>query len=90
MTFELNVTTHAKRGFARLPDKVKPAVWEFLHAPLVVNPQRCGSRLRDPPLEGTWRAKRGEYVVLYDVDGTTVSVVRIEHRRTVYDNPLPQ
>ncbi len=83
MTFELHLIAHAKRGFARLPDKVKPAVWEFVQGPLVVNPRRCGSRLLDPPLEGTGRAKRGQYVVLFDLSETTVSVLRIEHRRTV-------
>jgi len=29
------------------------------------------------------------YVVFYDVVDRAVSVLRIEHRRTVYDGPLP-
>ncbi len=77
------------RGLTRLPDKIKPAVWEFIHGWPLENPRRFGSHLLDPPLEGIWRPKRGEYVVFYDVVDQTVSVLRIEHRRTVYDGPLP-
>jgi len=77
------------RGLTRLPDKIKPAVLEFIHGWLLENPRRVGSRLLEPPLDGIWRAQRGEYVAFYDVVDQTVSVLRIERRRTVYDGPLP-
>jgi len=91
LSYEVVLDRHAVRGFARLPDKVKPAVWELLYGMLVTKPYRAGSALLEPPLAGVHRAKRGEYVVLYLVDPQvqTVRVRRIEHRRTVYARPFP-
>lgn len=91
LSYEVVLDRHAVRGFARLPDKVKPAVWELLYGMLATNPYRAGSALLEPPLAGVHRAKRGEYVVLYlvDAEARTVRVRRIEHRRTVYGRPLP-
>ena len=84
---------HARRGLARLPVTVAPAVWEFVTGPLADNPERVGSRLVQPPFAGVFRAKRGPYVVLFDIDGDhgdrTVVVRRVEHRATVLDRPAP-
>lgn len=67
-------------------------MWDFVTGPLADNPRRVGSQLVQPPFDGGFRAKRGSYVVLYDLvdDGEqTVVVRRVEHRSTVYDRPLP-
>lgn len=89
--FAIAFDRHAKCGFAALPAKVQPAVWEFIHGPLADRPPVVGSRLLDPPLRGLFRAKRGEYAVLHEVDNgdRVVRVQRIEHRRSVYGLPLP-
>ncbi len=58
---------------------------------LAPDPQRVGSVLLDPALAGVHRAKRGKYVVLYDIDDQqqVVLIRRLEHRRMVCSRPLP-
>ncbi|WP_019873465.1 type II toxin-antitoxin system RelE family toxin [Sporichthya polymorpha] len=58
------------------------AVWEFVSGPLLARPTIVGAPLR-APLEGLWRARRGEYRVRYriDADRRHVVVLDIDHRR---------
>jgi len=91
VTYRVDLTGHARRGYNRLPIDVAVAVGALFDGPLSENPRRVGSALLDPPLAGVHRAKRGEYVVLYDIDdeAMVVRVRRVEHRRTVYVRRLP-
>lgn len=72
-----------------LTDVLSPAAafaaWEFANGPLRDAPQRVGAPLR-APLEGLWRARRGEYRVRYEIDEERrlVRVVDIDHRRDAY------
>lgn len=86
-------TPHPRHGLVAIPEKVAPAVWEFLQGPLLDNPRRVRSELLNPPFRGTWRAKRGEYVVLYhleddDTEQQVVVVRQVSHRRTADARPL--
>jgi mRNA-degrading endonuclease RelE of RelBE toxin-antitoxin system len=67
----------------QLPEAVATACAEFLYGPLAENPQRVGAPLR-APLDGFWRARRGEYRVRYRIQGQVVFVVDISHRRDAY------
>lgn len=91
MTYRVDLSRHARRGYNRLPFDVPVAVGGLFDGLLASDPQRVGSALIDPPFAGVHRAKRGEYVVLHDIDddAMVVRVRRIEHRRTVYVRPLP-
>jgi len=85
--FKLRITGPAARALAgRLPDKIAAAVHEFITTALLDNPRRLGKRLRLPPYEGTWSARRGSYRVLYEIDDEhrTVTVTAIEHRSDAY------
>jgi mRNA interferase RelE/StbE len=57
------------------------AAWEFIAGPLLDNPRRVGAPL-NPPLAPAWRARRGEYRVVYLIDDGRgiVGVVTIQHR----------
>jgi mRNA interferase RelE/StbE len=81
--YELRVAASAERQIARLPEKVAPAVVEFLLGPLCENPHRVGHELRQD-LVGLWSARRGAYRVLYEINDRVVTVVRVEHRSDVY------
>lgn len=83
--WELVVASSAERSLARLPDKVAPAVAEFLLGPLTEAPHRVGHPLRRE-LEGLWSARRGAYRIVYEIDDPTgtVRVLRIDHRADVY------
>jgi mRNA interferase RelE/StbE len=78
-------TAPARRALVRLPEKVASAVVEFLYGSLAENPHRVGKPLR-LGLEGLYSARRGDYRVIYRIDGNRhrVDIVAIEHRSDVY------
>ena len=76
----------ASRALAQgLPEAVASAVVEFVTGVLLENPQRVGKALQ-PPLEGKWSARRGQYRIIYTIDSAArvVTVLHISHRRDVY------
>lgn len=85
MTWEIRWTTAAQRAVQRLPEKVAAACIEFVYAGLAENPRRVGKALRFE-LEGIYRARRGDYRVLYALDeqDQAVTVVAVQHRAEVY------
>ena len=79
--WRLVVAPSAERSLARLPEKVAPAVVEFMLGPLLENPQRVGKPLlRELP--GYMSARRGAYRIVYQIneERTTVEIVLIDHR----------
>lgn len=83
--YELRVAGPAARQLDRLPEKVAAAIVEFMLGPLLDDPRRVGGALRRE-LEGLHSARRGAYRVVYEIDeqASTVTVLRIDHRSTVY------
>jgi mRNA interferase RelE/StbE len=79
------VAPSAERSLARLPEKVAPAIVEFMVGPLLENPHRVGKPLARE-LAGYPAAKRAAYRIVFRiVDETSrVEVVRIDHRSHVY------
>jgi mRNA interferase RelE/StbE len=78
-------TATSRRTLARLPEKVGVAAVEFIYGSLAASPYRAGKPLR-LGLEGLHSARRGDYRVIYRVDGDlrTVTVMAIEHRSDAY------
>lgn len=87
--FAIAWTAASRRALTRLPEKVATAVIEFLYGSLAASPYRVGKPLR-LGLEGLHSARRGDYRVIYRIDGhqRQVPVVAIEHRSEVY-RPRP-
>jgi mRNA interferase RelE/StbE len=61
------------------------AVVEFLYGSLAANPHRVGKPLK-LALEGLHSARRGDYRVIYRIDGQRcmVTVMAAEHRSDAY------
>ena len=83
--WRLVVAPSAERNLARLPEKVAPAVVEFMLGPLLENPHRVGEPLLRE-LAGYMSARRGAYRIVYRINdaSNTVEVVRIDHRSRIY------
>jgi mRNA interferase RelE/StbE len=84
--YEVRVAPSAARRLTdRLPPAAAAACVEFIFGPLAEQPHRVGAPLR-APLEGQWRARRGEYRVRYRIDDEKgiVTVLDVDHRRDVY------
>jgi mRNA-degrading endonuclease RelE of RelBE toxin-antitoxin system len=83
--YELRVAGPAARQLDRLPEKIAAAIVEFMLGPLLDDPHRVGGGLRRE-LEGLNSARRGAYRVVDEIDerASMVTVLRIDHRSTVY------
>jgi len=83
--YQLRVSGPAARQLDRLPKKVAGAIVEFMLGPLLDDPHRVGGALRRE-LSGLHAARRGAYRVVYEIreEESTVDVLRIDHRSTVY------
>ncbi|MBC8194287.1 MAG: type II toxin-antitoxin system RelE/ParE family toxin [Acidimicrobiia bacterium] len=83
--YVIRVTRVARRHLDQLPDKVRGAALETVHAVIAHNPQRVGKPLLGE-LAGLHSARRGDYRVVYEIleDQEVVVIHRIQHRRDVY------
>lgn len=85
MTWEVRWTGAAQRALERLPEKVATACLKFVYSRLAENPHHAGKPLRFE-LEGVDGARRGDYRVLYTIEGhdQSITVVAIQHRADAY------
>ena len=75
--YDVQVTSPAVRALGRLPAKIQEVVIEFIYEELAYNPQLRGRRL-GRELTGEWRARRGDWRIIYRVDDE-MRVVTITH-----------
>jgi mRNA interferase RelE/StbE len=83
--FAIAWTAASRRALTRLPEKVATAIVEFLYGSLAASPHRVGKPLK-LGLEGLHSARRGDYRVIYCIDGEQhiVTIAAIEHRSDIY------
>ena len=81
--FLISWSPSAKRALQRLPDRVGPAVIEFVYGPLAANPRRVGKALRFE-LEGLLSARRGDFRIIYRIEDDLVTILAIDHRADIY------
>ena len=84
-TYEIRVSSPARRDLNELPEAVAAAAIEFVFGPLAENPRRVGKALTNE-LEGRFSARRGQYRIIYRIhdERVMVEVIRIAHRRDAY------
>jgi mRNA interferase RelE/StbE len=85
VTYEVIFSPTAKRDMASVPERVIPAIVEFVFGDLAAFPRRVGKPL-ERELAGSYSARRGSYRILYDIDEEKlqVSILRVAHRADVY------
>ena len=83
--FEIDWASSALQALNRLPEKIAVACTEFVYGGLSENPHRVGHALRFD-LEGKHSARRGDFRIVYEIDGAggTVRVIYIDHRADIY------
>ncbi len=85
MTYEVRVSSPARRDLNKLAESVASAVIDFMFGPLAENPQQVGKPLTNE-LAGRFSARRGQYRIIYRIDDDliVVEVIRLAHRRDAY------
>ena len=85
MPYQIIVTQSAAKEIKELPKSHISAVWSKIRS-LASNPRPSGSK----KLTGSnnkWRIRQGDYRIIYSIENDilTVSIVKVKHRRDVYD-----
>lgn len=85
MTYDVRISSPARRDLNKLPEAVAIAVVDFIFGPLAENPRQVGKLLNNE-LSGRLSARRGQYRIIYRVMEAQilVEVISIAHRRDVY------
>ncbi|MCU1440006.1 MAG: plasmid stabilization system [Rhodoglobus sp.] len=85
MSYEVVFAPTARREMSGVPERVIPAIIEFVYGDLAANPRRVGKPL-ERELAGSFSARRGSYRILYDIDDEEhrVSILRVAQRADVY------
>ena len=85
MSYEVIFAPTARREMSAVPERVIPAIIEFVYGDLAANPRRVGKAL-ERELAGSFSARRGSYRILYDINDEQqkVLVLRVAHRADVY------
>lgn len=84
--YRVALSPTARRNLAQeLPETVAIAAVELIYQGIAHQPYRRVRQL-SPPLENAWKANRGTYRVLYEIDERqrVIRILRIAHRRDAY------
>ena len=73
----------ATEDLPRVPRNLRARIIRAVETRLMTEPARYGERLRRS-LIGLWKIRVGDYRVCYEIEGHTVTVWAIRHRRDIY------
>ena len=73
----------ATEDLLRVPRNLRARIIRAVETRLMTEPARYGERLRRS-LIGLWKIRVGDYRVCYEIEGRTVTVWAIRHRREIY------
>ncbi|HAT72229.1 MAG TPA: type II toxin-antitoxin system RelE/ParE family toxin [Elusimicrobia bacterium] len=83
MLFEPKYHPEVARDIAGFPQNIKHRIRKAIEDRLILDPIRFGEPLRRS-LSGFRKLRVGDYRVIYQVQGQTVVILKIGHRREVY------
>jgi mRNA interferase RelE/StbE len=86
MTYTILFKETARKELYRLPDKTLKKVSTLIDS-LAINPRPAGVKKLKGTGENLWRARVGDYRVIYLIDDSIriVNIRKIGNRREVYD-----
>jgi mRNA interferase RelE/StbE len=86
MTYTVELSSSAAKSLAKIEKKMQLRIVGALEL-LAVDPRPPGAKMLRGGEHGRWRARVGDYRIVYTVedDRLIVLVLRVAHRREVYD-----
>ena len=86
MTYGVEISTSAERSIAKIEKKTRLRVIGAIEL-LALDPRPPGVKMLRGGEQGRWRARVGDYRIVYTIedDRLIVLVLRVAHRREVYD-----
>ena len=83
MAYTIHLEHRAERDLRRLPQDVIRRI-DAMFLQLAENPRPAGVVKLSGRTNSGWRARVGDYRILYRIEGCRVDVYRIKHRRDAY------
>ena len=83
MRYEVQVRDVAQGDLDELPRNIQVRLIRAVEQRLTTAPNHYGVRLRQS-LSGLWKVRVGDYRIVYDLTGRTVTIWAIRHRKQVY------
>lgn len=83
MAYEVEIRDVARDDLEELPRNIRERLIRAVEQRLMSAPTRYGVRLRQS-LTGLWKLRVGDYRIVYELQGSTVTVWAIRHRKHVY------
>ena len=83
MLFEPRYHPEVARDIAGFPQNIKNRIRKAIEDRLILDPVKFGEPLRRS-LFGFRKLRVGDYRVIYQIQGQTVIILKIGHRREVY------
>ena len=86
MTYPVEISSSAAKSLATIDKKTRLRIVGAIEL-LAVDPRPPGVKLLHGGEQGRWRARVGDYRIVYTIedDRLIVLVLRVAHRREVYD-----
>ncbi len=82
MSYRIVFTNRAVKDIESLEPSIRRRIGEKLRE-YAENPFVYARKLSDPKI-GTFRFRIGDYRVIFDIDGDTIVVLRVGHRKKIY------
>ena len=82
MNYKLVYTRKAEKDINKLDPSVKKSIGKSL-LKLQDNPIQYSEKLTDPRI-GTYRFRKGDYRVIFDIEDKDIIILRLGHRRDIY------
>ncbi len=83
MSYQIDIRDVALPDLEGLPANLWRRVLKAMEGRLTVDPARYGVRLRQN-LRGLWKLRVGDYRIVYEIEGQTVRIWAVLHRKLVY------
>lgn len=83
MPYAVEIRDVAREDLEELPRNLRTRLLRAIDQRLTTEPTRYGVRLRQS-LAGLWKLRVGDYRIVYEFAGQTVTVWAIRHRKHVY------
>lgn len=86
MTYTVEISSSAAKSLAKIDKKTRLRIVGAIEL-LAVEPRPSGVKMLRRGEQGRWRARVGDYRIVYAIedDRLIVLVLRVAHRREVYD-----
>lgn len=83
MIWQISYHPEIENDISGLPKNIKTRIQKAIEQRLLVDPARYGVPLRRS-LQGYWKLRAGDYRVIFKFDKNNIVVLKIGHRKEVY------